>query len=183
MKKIDIKNGWAVNWIIIAVIILGLFAAYAFSGCMTEKKINKFKDRYCKDSVSIQIKERIVKIPIYYADSSMLEVYLQCDSLGNIYYTNWKQIEGKYSDLQAALKDNVLTVKNYVTIYDTAHITVTDTNKFQQAKVTTNELTKSQAWWIRCGKWSFSITFILIVAALTYTFFKFKNKILAFFKK
>lgn len=183
MKKLDIKNGWLVNLGIIAVVILLAFLLSSLSGCMTPSKINKFKQQYCKDSVSIQIKERVVKVPIYYSDSSMLEIWLQCDSLGNIYYTNWKQIEGKYSDLQAALKDNVLTVKNYVTIYDTAHISVTDTVKFQQANVTTNVLTKTQSFWVRTGKWSFSIVIILLVIAVVYMFFKFKNKLLAFFTK
>jgi len=183
MKKIEISNGTVVNWLIIAILIIAIFAIYTLGGCMSAKKINKFKQKYCKDSVSVVIKDRIVKIPIYYSDSSMLEVYLQCDSLGNIYYTNWKQIEGKYSDLQAALKDNVLTVKNYVTIYDTAHVIVTDTVKFQQENVITNKLTKSQSFWVRTGKWSFSIAIILLVIAIVYTFFRFKSRILGIFKK
>ena len=176
MKKIDIKNGWVINWIIIIVLVLGAFLISALSGCMTERKINKFKELYCKDSVSVQIKERIVKIPIYYADSSMLEVYLQCDSLGNIYYTNWKQIEGKYSDLQAALKDNVLTVKNYVTIYDTAHITVTDTNKFQQANITTNILTNAQKNQIKAFWYLLVIVVIFITIFILYRIYRLKIK-------
>lgn len=182
MSKITIsKKTWSTIVTISGLILISFFF-WGLSGCMTPSKINKFKDRYCKDSVSIQIKDRVVKVPIYYSDSSMLEIWLQCDSLGNIYYTNWKQIEGKYSDLQAALKDNVLTVKNYVTIYDTAHIIVTDTVKFQQANTTTNILTKGQQLRQQIF-WCFLIEHILfILIALVYTFFRFKSKIIGFFK-
>jgi hypothetical protein len=176
MSKITIsKKTWS-TIVMIAVLILISFFFWGLSGCMTPSKINKFKQQYCKDSVSIQIKERVVKVPIYYSDSSMLEIWLQCDSLGNIYYTNWKQIEGKYSDLQAALKDNVLTVKNYVTIYDTAHIIVTDTVKFQQENVITNKLTKSQKNQIKAFWWLLAIVIVSITVFILYKIYRLKIK-------
>jgi hypothetical protein len=182
MKKITIsKKTWSTFWTIIGLILFS-FALWGLSGCMTPSKINRIKQQYCRDSVSIQIKDRIVKVPIYYADSSMLEIFMQCDSIGNIYYTNWKQSEGKYSDLQAALKDNVLTVKNYVTIYDTAHVTVTDTVKFQQANSVTNILTNGQQL-RQTIFWCFLVEHILLfLITIVYTFFKFKTGIINFFK-
>ena len=183
MKKIEISNGTVVNWLIIAILIIAIFAIYTMGGCMSAKKINKFKQEYCKDSVSVVIKDRIVKMPVLYQDSAMLEMWFECDSSGTVYFNSWQEANGKYIELKKKLDSNKLTVKSYVYIKDTVFTTVHDTVKFQQANVTTNILTKSQMWWVKCGKWSFSITLILIVIALVYTFFKFKSKILTFFKK
>lgn len=183
MKKIDIKNGWLVNLGIIAVVILLAFLLSSLSGCMTPSKINKFKQQYCKDSVSIQVKDRIVKIPVMYQDSAMLEMWFECDSAGTVYFNSWQEANGKYIELKKKLDSNKLTVKSYVYIKDTVFTTVHDTVKFQQANVITNELTKTQSFWVRAGKWSFSIAIILFVIAIIYTFFRFKNKIFAFFKK
>lgn len=177
-----LKNDfWQIGLFALAFLLVAWFMI-SNSGCMTAKRIEKFKGIYCCDSISVQFKEKVVKIPVFYSDSSMFEAYLTCDSIGNIYYTQWKQTEGKYSDLQAALKDNVLTVKNYVTIYDTAHIIVTDTVKFQQANTTTNILTKEQQLRQQIF-WCFLIEHILLILiALVYTFFRFKSKIIGFLK-
>ena len=184
MKKIDINRDWIANFVIIAIVLLCIFFIYAFSGCkMSEKQINKFKQEYCKDSVSVVIKERTVKIPVYYADSSMLEIWLQCDSMGNVYYTNWKQIEGKYTQIKGKLDSNIIKVKTILHIKDSVRYLERDTNKYQQAQVTTNVLTNTQEFWIKAGKWLFSIMIIIFVALFTYLFFRFKKKILAFFKK
>jgi hypothetical protein len=182
MKKIDIKNGWVVNWVIIALVALGLFAAYALSGCMTEKKINKFKQQYCKDSISIQIKERIVKIPILYNDSAMLDIWLQCDSIQNIYYSSWQYYQGKYTEIKTKLDNNKISIKSVVNIKDSIHYIERDTNRYQQANVITNELTKGQQtrqhWF-----WYFLIeNIVFILLLLLYIFIKFKTKILGFFK-
>jgi len=178
MKKIDIDRNWL--WLVAAMALI--VACFYLSACMTPKKINKFKQQYCRDSVSIQIKDRIVKIPVLYQDSAMLEMWFSCDSAGTVYFNSWQEANGKYIELKKKLDSNKLTVKSYVYIKDTVFTMVHDTVKFQQANTTTNILTKSQEWWIKCGKWSFSITLILIVIALVYTFFKFKSKILGFFK-
>ena len=183
MKKIEISNGTVVNWLIIAILIIAIFAIYTLGGCMSAKKINKFKQKYCKDSVSVVIKDRIVKMPVLYQDSAMLDLWMECDSCGNVYFNSWQEANGKYIELKKKLEGNKLTVVSYVHIKDTVFTTVHDTIKYQQANVVTNELTKGQAWWIRTGKWSFSIAIILLVMALVYTFFRFKSRILGIFKK
>jgi hypothetical protein len=113
----------------------------------------------------------------------MLDLWMECDSCGNVYFNSWQEMEGKYIEIKKKLEGNKLTVVSYVNIKDTVFTTVHDTIKYQQANVVTNELTKGQAWWIRTGKWSFSIAIILLVMALVYTFFRFKKSILTFFKK
>jgi len=182
MKKLTIsKKTWSTFWLIVGLILFS-FALWGLSGCMTEKKINKFKQQYCRDSVSIQIKDRIVKIPVMYQDSAMLEMWFSCDSAGTVYFNSWQEANGKYIELKKKLDSNKLTVKSYVYIKDTVFTMVHDTVKFQQANTTTNILTKSQALYYRFGKWSFWIIIAAVVIALVYTFFKFKSKILGFFK-
>ena len=144
MWKTDLKKQWCINIFIIIISIIGILMVASLSGCMTEKRINKFKNIYCKDSISVVIKERVVKIPVYYADSSMLEVWLQCDSIGNIYYSNWKQIEGKYIQVKAKLDSNIFKVKTILNIKDSIRYIARDTNKYNATKITTNILTDSQ---------------------------------------
>jgi hypothetical protein len=172
MKKIDIDRSWL--WLIAALAFIVM--CFYLSACMTPKKINKFKELYCKDSVSIQIKERVVKVPIYYSDSSMLEIWLQCDSLGNIYYTNWKQIEGKYSHLKAKLDSNIIRVKTVFKIRDSIRYTERDTNKYQQANVTTNILTKSQKNQIKAFWWLLAIVIVSITVFILYKIYRLKIK-------
>lgn len=177
MKKIN--KDWLL--LILALIAVTLFLLSTQS-CMTAKKINRFKELYCKDSVSVVIKDRIVKIPINVTDSSSLDLFLECDSIGNVYYKKWQYVKGQYTALKVQLDKNKMQITGTAIIHDTVEKIITDTSKFQQVVIKTNELTKSQNFWIRTGKWSFSITLILIVIALVYTFFRFKSKIIVFFK-
>lgn len=178
MKKIDIDRSWL--WLIAALAFIVM--CFYLSACMTPKKVNKFKELYCRDSVSVVIKDRIVKIPINVTDSSSLDLFLECDSIGNVYYKKWQYVKGQYTALKVQLDKNKMQITGTAIIHDTVEKIVTDTSKFQQVVIKTNELTKSQNFWIRTGKWSFSITLILIVIALVYTFFRFKSKIIVFFK-
>lgn len=149
--------------IILYIIALLLVAWFVIvnSGCMTAKRIEKFKGIYCCDSISVQFKEKIVKIPVFYSDSSMFEAYLTCDSIGNIYYTQWKQTEGKYTDLQATLQNNVLSGKVYIKIHDTIKTVQHDTIKYNQVVKVTNQLTTGQSFWLVLGK-----VFVCVVSAL-----------------
>jgi len=183
MKKLDIKNDWTVNIIIICCVILLAFFLSALAGCMTPKKINKFKELYCKDSISVVIKDRIVKVPVNITDSSSLDLWLECDSIGQVYYKNWQYIKGQYTALKVQLDKNKMQITGTAIIHDTVDRIVTDTIIKSQTKIVKNELTKAQqtrqAWF-----WYFLIEHILLILLiLTYTFFKFKTKILAFFKK
>lgn len=171
MKKIN--KDWLLLILALAAVAIFLLSTQS---CNTAKRINRFKEMYCRDSVSVVIKERIVKVPIYYADSSMLEIWLSCDSMGNIYYTNWKQIEGKYTDLQAHLANNVLSVVNYVTIHDTIERIVTDTVKFQQANTTTNILTTAQKNQIKAFWWLLAIVVVSITVFILYKIYRLKIK-------
>ena len=157
--------------------------AVLFTGCWTEKKINKFKLIYCKDSVSVQIRERLVEIPITVMDSTMLRLYMFCDSNNHVVYSRMEMYQGKYTQLQAILDNNRLTVSGKTIVHDTLRMTVTDTLRFEGARIETNNLTKGQTMWILIGKWTISVMSILILIALVLLFFKFKSGIIEFFKK
>ncbi len=106
-------------------LLLFCFVVISLSGCWTEKKINRFKDIYCidtKDSVYI---EKLVKIPVYYSDSSGIEMWLRCDSIGEVLIYQKNTLQGKYTTLKDSLKNNKLTIYGRVYIRDT--IIKTDT--------------------------------------------------------
>lgn len=156
-----LKNDfWQIGLLALAFLLVAWFMI-SNSGCMTAKRIEKFKGIYCCDSISVQFKEKVVKIPVFYSDSSMFELYLQCDSIGNIYYTKWKQTEGKYTDLQATLQNNVLSGKVYIKIHDTIKTVQHDTIKYNQVVKVTNQLTTGQSFWLVLGK-----VFVCVVSAL-----------------
>jgi len=181
-KKLTIsKKTWSAFWTIVGLILFS-FALWGLSGCMTEKKINKFKQQYCKDSVSIQIKERIVNVPILYNDSAMLDIWLQCDSVQNIYYSSWQYYQGKYTEIKTKLDNNKISIKSVVNIKDSIHYIERDTNRYQQANTVTNILTKGQQL-RQTIFWCFLVEHILLfLIALVYVFFKFKSGIVNFFK-
>jgi len=163
-------------------ILLILTAIIFISGCMTsEKRINKFKRLHCKDSVSIQIKERIVTVPVQYTDSTLLEALLQCDSMGNVYYTSMELYHGKWSEIKSKLENNKLQVKTITKIKDSIRYIERDTNRYEQTIVEVPaKLTKWQEFWIKYGKWAFGISIILlvgIVAYIVWRIFRMKIKI------
>ena len=188
MKKIDLKNGWAVNFGIIALVMIALFLLYSMSGCkLTENQIKRFQNEYCpeKDSTSTVITNTIVSEPVWYMDSTYFNLWLGCNENNEVYIKKSETYQGKYTTLQSKLDSlSVLHVKTKTIIHDTVYIPVSDTIfwRFKTRKIITNELNKSQAFYYRFGKWSFWILIVAVVIALVYTFFKFKSKILGFFK-
>lgn len=104
-----------------------LVAALLLSGCMTQKKIDRFRAIYCQQFTDTIIKDRPIKIPIYYNDTALLELYMACDSLGNVYQTEKNTLNGRIITLESKLADNKVTVYSRVKIHDTVYIHVTDT--------------------------------------------------------
>lgn len=156
-----------------------IILAVLLTGCMTPRKISRFKSIYCIDSVSVQIKKNIVKVPVYYSDSSMFELFMACDSLGNIYWNKWKETDGKYTDLQAYLENNKLTVTNYVKIHDTIKITEHDTIKFEQViKEVEKPFKKIDSFTLVCGYILWGLVLIAILYfVVKYLIKRFKLKL------
>ena len=145
--------------------ILGVIAMFialmVFSSCMTEKKINKFKEVYCGPAIVI-IKDSLIKVPVINpADSTLLELWLECDSCGNVYYSRYNYYEGKWLEAEAKLKDNVI---KYVSIYKTKTDTITvQVEKIKEVtkpiEITTNILTSWQSFLV----WSGGILWLLFL--------------------
>lgn len=153
-KKID---KIALFIIIISLIII------AFSGCMTEKRQNKLKKLLCHDYTITVTKDSLIKIPINVEDTASFRMYLKCDSLGQIYQYNAVYYQGKWTDLQGQLKNNIVYVKSTVKVHDTIVKVVTNTTTKTGANIVTNQLTKGQSFWLITGKICFSLLVILII--------------------
>jgi len=150
-----------------------LLVALLMSGCMTsERRIEKFKRIHCKDFSTTIVKDSIIKIPIYYEDSAAMQLWLACDSLGNVYQTNSAYWHGKYTEVQSALKSNVVYVKTKVTIHDTIKEIVTNTVTKSGANIYTNKLNSYQKF---CT-WAFPILAIIILLYLFWRLY-FKKKL------
>jgi flagellar biogenesis protein FliO len=181
MKKIEISNGTVVNWLIIAILIIAIFAIYTLGGCMSAKKINKFKQIYCTDSVTVQIKDNIVKVPVYYSDSAFMDLFLECDSCGTVYFNSWQEANGKYIELKKKLEGNKLTVVSYVHIHDTVQVITHDTIVKERVKV--KEVTNEVGMWQRAKIWLSGALIGAVFAVILFLFYRFKNKIIGIFKK
>lgn len=62
------------------------------------------------DSVRIETVERIVEVP-QPIDSSLVQAYLKCDSLGNIYISQIAQLQGERVKQELKLSNGLITVK------------------------------------------------------------------------
>lgn len=115
--------------------IILITALFIIAGCNTPKRINRLKARYCHDYTITTVKDSLIKIPIYYTDSAFMQLFLACDSNGQIYQTNAEYWQGKYSSLESRLVDNKVYVHNTVKIRDTVTKIVTNTVKVTGANI------------------------------------------------
>lgn len=181
MKKLTISKSLLQTVIYIIGIVLIAFMFWSLSGCMTPKKINKFKQIYCTDSVTVQIKDNIVKVPVYYSDSAFMDLFLECDSCGTVYFNSWQEANGKYIELKKKLEDNKLTVVSYVRIHDTVQVITHDTIVKERVKV--KEVTNEAGIWQRAKIWLSGALIGAVFAVILFLFYRFKNKIIGIFKK
>ncbi len=156
---------------IIALLIVAAFLFFC-NGCYTVKQCKQF----CVDSVSVQHTYIPLQIPVYYEDSSLLKIWLDCDSAGNVYYTNWQQVSGKNTELQAKLDNNVATIK-YKTVYKAVIDTfIKDTVIFKQiTKEVERKKTSVEGFWNVMGKVGLGLIVFLIVAFVVYIYMKFRG--------
>jgi len=126
-----------------------LLVAMLMSGCMTERKQNRLKKLLCNEFSTTIVKDSIIKIPIYYEDSAAMQLYLWCDSLGNIHQSEKTTLQGKISALEARLTDNKVYIRSTTKVTDTVLKTVTNTKTIQGANIVTE---KPKTWWQKtCG--------------------------------
>ena len=162
-------------------VIILLVTALLLSGCMTPKKIDRFRAIYCQQFADTIIKDRPIKIPIYYNDTALLELYLECDSLGNVYQREKNTLNGKITTLQSELQNNKVTVYSRVKVHDTVYIHVNDTIVKSGVKVevekpiTGFKKFKLNTWWYSV---LFNIFVLLFAAYFIYRKINFFKKYL-----
>lgn len=180
MKKYDVDGHDVATWLMVIICAVALFVVFALSGCMTPKKINEFKQIYCRDSVSIQIRDNVVNVPVYYSDSAFMELWLECDSCGTVYFNSWHELDGKYIELKKKLENNVLKVVSYISIRDTVEVITHDTIVKETVKI---EHPGKVTWWQRVKSILTGVVSCLVIGLIIFVIYFFRKKILALFRK
>ena len=145
-------------------------------GCNTPKHINKMKVKYCRDFTSIIVKDSLIKIPVYYSDSAFLQLYLACDSNGQIIQIEKEVLQGKISTLESSLSNNRVTVHSRTIIHDTLYKTITNTIEKSGTIIYKEKPFNQWVGFRLIGFW------VLLLIILFYLFYRiFKRKISGFF--
>lgn len=143
---------------------------------MTEKRANRLKKQLCHEFTTTIIKDSIVKVPIIYNDTALLELYLECDSLGNVLQVEKTTLNGKITTLQSELINNKVFVHSYTKVHDTVKITTTNTKVVAGTNIYTQKPLKT---WQKVLIWAGVFEFLLL-CLFVYLWIKSKTSI---FKK
>jgi len=110
-----------------------------------------------------------------------MDLFLECDSCGTVYFNSWQEANGKYIELKKKLEGNKLTVVSYVHIHDTVQVITHDTIVKERVKV--KEATNEVGMWQRAKIWLSGALIGAVFAVILFLFYRFKNKIIGIFKK
>jgi len=136
------------------------------------------------DSLRIDTVERLVEVALP-PDSSMVNAYLKCDSLGNVYLAQITQLQGERVKQEFSLANNTLTVKATDSNKQVNHELLVSRNESKQKAVTNTVRVNYLTSWQYFQLWVGRLVIIALAIWFSYRFI-IKDKlttILNLFKK
>lgn len=168
------------NWSLLLAFLFALILLVFLNSCVTQRQRERIlKDcvtsSYKKDSIQIQIKERLIPFEVHDTIPYLLPNPCAdlCDSLGKLKSSFTAKVKGKNgSNLSLKVKDNELQIEDEVKVKGT--VTANDTTK----KITTTikeqvrdnckleHLSKWDSFWIKTGQILSAIIALVITLLL-----------------
>ena len=157
------------------LLILLILSSFLYSCNLTKKCPEKISYiEKTKDSISYIVKDSLIILPV---DSSLVEMLIKCDSIGNAHLIALNQVTGRRIITKVVIKDNKFKITALEIEIQQKNTIISKYEKSSTNVVKTVVIEKCSSWWHTLYKYGFFILLSIIILFLLWVRFTHTIKI------